>query len=69
LITNVYDFVPMPPTESVTLITGLNEPDTVGVPEITPVVVFNDTPVGKTPLNTDHVYAAVPPVTVKVVDV
>jgi hypothetical protein len=50
------------------LITGLNEPAAVGVPEMTPDA-FIVTPVGKVPLNTDQVYAAVPPVTVIVVDV
>jgi len=67
LITNAaYDFVAVAPNESVTLNATVNEPDAVGLPEITPVDTFNVTPAGKDPLDNAHVYPDVPPVTVNV---
>jgi hypothetical protein len=49
------------------LITGLNVPDTVGVPEITPVDALIVTPAGNVPAVNDHTYGVVPPVPVTVV--
>jgi hypothetical protein len=54
---------------SVTLTTGVNVPDTVGVPEITPVDELIVTPAGNVPAVTDHVYGVVPPVAATVVEV
>ncbi|MEY2401225.1 MAG: hypothetical protein QOJ08_1336 [Ilumatobacteraceae bacterium] len=45
---------------SVTLSNGANEPAAVGVPDTTPVEGSIVTPAGKVPLDSDHVYGAVP---------
>jgi hypothetical protein len=40
----------------------------VGVPVIAPVAALNESPAGKVPLVSDHVYGAVPPVAPKVAE-
>jgi hypothetical protein len=47
---------------------GVNIPDVVGVPPITPVAEFNVKPGGSEPVFTDQVYGSVPPVAVKVAE-
>jgi hypothetical protein len=40
----------------------------VGVPVMTPVEAFNESPLGKAPLVTDHEYGGVPPIALRVVE-
>ena len=47
---------------SVTLIRISNDPDAVGVPLITPVVLFNVRPAGNIPVVIDQTYGIVPPI-------
>jgi hypothetical protein len=37
-------------------------PAAVGVPEITPVLAFKDSPAGNVPVLSDHVYGENPPI-------
>jgi hypothetical protein len=53
-VTRVMAVVPTPPTESVTSIERFQEPVTVDVPEITPVLEFRLRPVGSVPALTDQ---------------
>ena len=51
------------PALSVTLTpNGPKVPETTGVPEITPMLAFNESPDGRLPEITDHVYGGPPPV-------
>jgi len=53
--------------ESVTLkVKGVAATAAVGVPLIVPVDAFRDSPAGSTPLESDHVYGALPPVAERV---
>jgi len=52
------------PSSTCTVKSG--EPAVVGVPEMTPVEVFNDSPAGSEPIDMDQVYEPVPPVACKV---
>ena len=54
--------------ESVTWTVKLELPEAVGVPEITPVSLLSDRPVGSEPLTIDQVYGGVPPLTANVVE-
>jgi hypothetical protein len=52
--------------ESVTLTVKFEVPAVVGVPEIVPVELPRDSPAGRLPDRTDHVYGVVPPVAASV---
>ena len=52
---------------SVTCTVKLLVPKTVGVPEITPVLLFKPSPLGSVPDVIDHVYGVVPPLATRVV--
>ena len=58
-ITILKDFVVFPAI-FVALTEKFNVPAAVGVPDITPVAVFNTKPVGSLPLLIDHVIGTVP---------
>jgi hypothetical protein len=66
LIATVYARVPMAPMLSVARIVKLPDPALVGVPDITPVVGFSDSPAGKVPALTEKVLVPVPPVALMV---
>jgi hypothetical protein len=48
-IVRLYDWLPVHPLVSVAVIVNVYVPDTVGVPDSTPVDEFKKTPVGKVP--------------------
>jgi hypothetical protein len=54
--------------ESIAWTVKLKVPEAVGVPEMTPVPLLSDRPVGSDPLVIDHVYGEVPPLAAKVVE-
>jgi hypothetical protein len=53
--------VPVAPVESVILMVTDGELTVVGVPEMTPVVVFSERPGGRAPAVIAQVYGGVPP--------
>ena len=54
------------PFAAVTLAVKLNVPVAVGVPEMTPVPLVSDRPVGSAPLAIDQVYGVIPPLAASV---
>jgi hypothetical protein len=56
------------PCESATCTTKFAVPGSVGVPDTTPVLPFNDSPAGRLPEVMLHVYGAKPPVAAKIVE-
>src|SRR3989337_951338 len=53
---------------SIALTVKRKVPEAVGVPEMTPVPLLSDKPVGSDPLVIDHVYGEVPPLAPNVVE-
>ena len=55
MIVMVNALLPVFPFLSATLMVNAKAPETTGVPEITPVPAFNESPDGRLPVVTDHV--------------
>lgn len=56
------------PSESATCTTKFAVPGSEGVPDMAPVLPFNDSPVGKLPEVMLHLYGGTPPVAAKIVE-
>jgi len=64
LMTKVYCCKPVQPFWSVAVTVKVNVPVAVGVPEIRPLLVIGDSPVGSDPAVMVNVYGPVPPLAV-----
>ena len=66
MMTIVYACTPVQPFASVAVTVNVNVPAVVGVPEMRPLPVLSDSPVGSAPAVMLYVYGPVPPLAVMV---